>query len=130
MSKIENNILAVTNAMLKDPASWPHVTKAQKEEFFFVINRLLARRFPAQAAALNSRHLDKAAAMDAWHALLAGRPYPSWMWSKRARAAEDAGALAEMHGLHPSDVETLARTHPEELAEETKNATKEKNKNR
>lgn len=130
MSKIDNNILAVTNAMLKDPGSWRHVTEAQKEEFFFIVNRLLARRFPAQAASLNSRHVDKAAAMDAWHAFMSGRPYPSWMWSKKPKAADDINALAELHGVHPSDVETLARTHPGELAEETKNTMKTKNKNK
>ena len=43
---IENNLLAVTNAMFKDKKNWNWVNDEQKNDFFFIINRLLAKRFP------------------------------------------------------------------------------------
>jgi len=128
MAKVENNILAVTNALFKDRALWPHVTRQQKEEFFFIVNRLLARRFPAQAAALNSRHADKAAAMDAWFAFFEGRPYPSWMWAKRQKPADEGREVAAEHQICPADMELLRTLYPEEIKEETAYIQKNKTK--
>lgn len=128
MPKVENNILAVTNALFKDRKSWPHVTRHQKEEFFFIVNRLMARRHPAQASALNSRHVDKAAAMDAWYAYFEGRPYPSWMWAKRQKAADDDWEVAAEHQICPADMELIRALHPEELREEKTYIQKNKTK--
>lgn len=128
MPRVEDNILAVTNAMLKDRRMWQHVTRRQKEEFFFIVNRLLSRRLPDVAAALNDRHGDKAAAMDAWFALFEGRPYPSWMWAKRQSAPGGLEEVAAEHGLCGADMELLARLHPNEISEEIKLITKTKNK--
>jgi len=126
--QIENNLLAVTNAMFKERRDWPHVTDQQKEEFFFIVNRLLSRRFPDQAAALNSRHADKAAAMDAWFSFMCGRPYPSWVWAKRQRARNPGGEVAEEHQICDDDMELLRALHPEEVDEETSYIQKNKTK--
>lgn len=120
MPRIENNMLAVTNAMFKDRSSWGHVTRQQKEEFFFIVNRLLSRRHPGRAAALNSRHADKAAAMDAWYAFYEGRPYPSWMWAKKPKTDGDGREVAAEHQICEADMELLRALHPGELAEEQK----------
>jgi len=50
---IENNLLAVTNAMFKDKKNWNWVNDEQKNDFFFIINRLLAKRFTEKSQLLN-----------------------------------------------------------------------------
>ena len=61
---IENNLLAVTNAMFKDKKNWNWVNDEQKNDFFFIINRLLAKRFPEKAQLLNLKSIDKVSGRD------------------------------------------------------------------
>jgi hypothetical protein len=128
MAKVDNNILAVTNALFKDRSIWTHVTRQQKEEFFFIVNRLLSRRFPAQATALNNRYVDKAAGMDAWFAFFEGKPYPSWMWAKKQKVSEEDREIAQEHQICQADMELLRTLYPEEIKEEKSYIQKNKTK--
>ena len=79
---IENNLLAVTNAMFKDKKNWNWVNDEQKNDFFFIINRLLAKRFPEKSQLLNLKSIDKVSGLDLWYHFMKDKPYPNWIWSK------------------------------------------------
>jgi hypothetical protein len=79
---IENHLLAITNAMFKDKGNWKWVSDEQKNEFFFIINRLLSKRFPDKAQLLNLKTIDKVSSLDLWHHFMKSKPYPNWIWSK------------------------------------------------
>jgi len=79
---IENHLLAITNAMFKDKENWKWVTDEQKNEFFFIINRLLSKRFPIESQLLNNKSIDKIAGLELWYNFMKSNPYPSWIWSK------------------------------------------------
>lgn len=79
---IENHLLGITNAMFKDKENWNFVTDDQKEEFFFIINRLLSKRFPEKSQLLNLKTIDKISGLDLWYHFMKNKPYPSWIWSK------------------------------------------------
>jgi hypothetical protein len=89
---IENNLLAVTNAMFKDKKNWNWVNDEQKNDFFFIINRLLAKRFPEKAQLLNLKSIDKVSGLDLWYHFMKDKPYPSWIWSK---SEKEKGPVAD-----------------------------------
>lgn len=79
---VENHLLAITNAMFKEREKWKWVSDEQKNEFFFIINRLLSKRFPDNAQLLNLKLIDKIAGLELWFHFMKNKPYPSWIWSK------------------------------------------------
>ena len=89
---IENNLLAVTNAMFKDKKNWNWVSDNQKNDFFFIINRLLAKRFSEKAQLLNLKSIDKVSGLDLWYHFMKDKPYPSWIWSK---SEKEKGPVAD-----------------------------------
>lgn len=89
---IENHLLAVTNTMFKDRKDWKWVSDEQKSEFFFIINRLLSKRFPDKAQLLNLKLIDKVAGLDLWYHFMKDKPYPNWIWSK---SEKDKGPLVD-----------------------------------
>ena len=90
--RIENHLLAITNAMLKDKKNWIWVSDDQKNEFFFIINRLLAKRFPEKAQLLNLKSIDKVAGLNLWFHFMKDKPYPNWIWSK---SEKEKGPIAD-----------------------------------
>ena len=82
MKIIDDNLLAVFNAMIKNKRDWNYVTNDQKERFFFIINRSFAKKYPEQAQLLNLKNIDKVSAMDTWYFFMDKKPYPKWFWSK------------------------------------------------
>ena len=89
---IENNLLAVTNAMFKDKKNWNWVSDNKKNDFFFIINRLLAKRFSEKAQLLNLKSIDKVSGLDLWYHFMKDKPYPNWIWSK---SEKEKGPVAD-----------------------------------
>jgi len=89
---IENNLLAVTNAMFKDKKNWNWVNDEQKNDFFFIINRLLAKRFTEKSQLLNLKSIDKVSGLDLWYHFMKDKPYPTWIWSK---SEKEKGPVAD-----------------------------------
>jgi len=89
---IENNLLAVTNAMFKDKKNWNWVNDEQKNDFFFIINRLLAKRFPEKSQLLNLKSIDKVSGLDLWYHFMKDKAYPNWIWSK---SEKEKGPVAD-----------------------------------
>lgn len=124
--RIDNNLLAITNCLFKDKNNWQFVTEVQKEQFFFPINRLLAKRYPFQAQKLNNKSSNKAAALDTWFAFFLDKPYPSWMWSKSEKKAKEETYenLMQEYDIHPNDFLLIKELFPDTIEEEIKYLSK------
>jgi hypothetical protein len=120
--KIDNNILAITNCLFKDKEKWQWVTDEQKELFFFPINRLLSKKYPALAQFINRKSTNKAAALDTWFSFFLDKPYPSWMWSKsqKTKKEKDLEFLSKEYDINPKDIQFLNKINPEAIKEELK----------
>lgn len=79
---VDNNFLSIFKVLFSERHKWEYVTDKQKEEFFFIINRHLAKKYLMQAKLLNSKSIDKVSAMNTWFKFLEKEPYPNWFWSK------------------------------------------------
>lgn len=105
---IDNHLLAITNAMFKDKKNWIWVSDDQKNEFFFIINRLLSKRFPEKSQLLNLKSIDKVAGLDLWFHFMKDKPYPNWIWSKTEK---EKGLIADsdykllLHNLKIKDID-------------------------
>lgn len=122
---IENNLLAVTNVMFKDKQNWKWITDEQKEEFFFIINRLLSKRFPEKAQLLNSKYINKSVGLDLWFHLFKTSPYPSWIWSKAEKekptiSETDYKLLLKRLRIKDIDLDYLIENHLDFINEELK----------
>lgn len=82
MKQIEDNLLAITNAMFRNKSDWQYVTDLQKEKWFFIINRNFAKKYPDKAQLLNIKTIDKVTALNIWYNFMLDKPYPNWFWSK------------------------------------------------
>lgn len=122
---IENNLLAITNAMFKDKHNWKWVTPEQKEEFFFIINRLMSKRFPHKSQLLNHKSINKVVGLDLWFELMRSQPYPKWIWSKsesekRIISQSDYKLLIEKLCVKDLDLDYLIEFHLDFINEELK----------
>lgn len=87
--EIEDNLLAIVNAMFKNRNNWNFVSNKQKEKWFFIINRNFSKKYPQKAQLLNLKTIDKATAMDLWFHFMKTQPYPDWFWSKSPKQEKD-----------------------------------------
>jgi hypothetical protein len=122
---IENNLLSITNAMFKDKQNWKCVSDDQKEEFFFIINRLLSKRFNEKAQLLNHKNINKVVGLDLWFQFLKESPYPSWIWSKSEKVTQhiseqDSMLLLKHLQIKDSDLDYLIQNHQDFINEELK----------
>ncbi len=76
----DKNLLFVFNCMFKN--KWNEMDDELKEKFFFIVNRMLAKKYPTKAQYFNIKNIDKISAMDIWFNFMKNEPYPSWFWSK------------------------------------------------
>jgi len=83
---IENNILAISNAMFKNKNDWGKVTEEQKKQFFFIFNRYFSKKYLDLAQSLNHKETDNSVAMDLWYEFMKNKPYPQWFWSKSPKS--------------------------------------------
>ena len=85
---IEDNVLAVSNCIFKNPQHWQYVTDELKKKYFFIFNRYMSKKYPVEAQYLNDKLQDEIAGMNLIHAFLSRKPYPKWFWSKSEKKAE------------------------------------------
>jgi len=139
MKKIDNNLLAISKAMLVDRDDWQYVSDEQKSTFFFITSRYLSKIYPKESKLLNSKLIDKATGMDIWFHFLKDKPYPKLMWSKSEKEKsedipeKDFELLYEKLGLNKKeDLNFLINRFPEYIEEELdyyKKQLKSKKKN-
>lgn len=120
---IDNHLLGITNAMFKDKDKWKWVSDEQKNEFFFIINRLLSKRFPEKSQLLNTKSIDKVSGLELWYQFMKNKPYPSWIWSKSEKekpiiSETDYKLLLNKFKIKDLDLDYLIENHFDFVKEE------------
>lgn len=116
---IENNILAISNALLKDKHLWKWVTDDQKEQHFFIFNRFFSKMYPYQSSLLNNKEIDKIVAMDMWFYFMKEKPYPRWFWSKNKNKKEKNGdELHIIFDMKEEEIQHILEFYPNEFKDE------------
>jgi hypothetical protein len=124
MKQIEDNLLAITNAMFKTKSDWQYVSDEQKEKWFFIINRNFSKKYPDKAQLLNLKTIDKVSSLDLWYYFMLDKPYPSWFWSKgesleKSKVSDkEFKLLLEYLKIKETDLEYLIEKHFDFVKEE------------
>lgn len=117
----------IVNALFANKREWPKVTDEDKEKYFFLVNRYMAKKHPLSAQKFNQKGVDKALAMDIWFETFKREcRVPGWFWAggktvrKRTPAEALAQPLVEHHGMRPEDALMLSTLYPEDAKAEAK----------
>ena len=123
MNQIEDNLLAIWKCMFQERNKWKYVSDKQKEKWFFIINRNMAKKYPQKAQLLNLKTIDKATAMDLWFHFMKTQTYPDWFWSKSPKQEKDMPEkeykqLLRHLMIKESDLDYLIDRYPDFIKEE------------
>lgn len=123
--KVEDNLTAFFDALIKKRENWKWVTDEQKEKNFFIINRFMAKKYTGLSQLLNIKTIDKVAAMDCWFHFMENEPYPKWFWSKsqiekESLSSGDKKILIGRLEIKESDLEWLLKLDPQFIKDELK----------
>lgn len=124
MRQIDDNLLAITNAMFRNKTDWEYVTDDQKEKWFFIINRNFSKKYPEKAQLFNLKTIDKVSALNLWYNFMLDKPYPQWFWSKgesteKSKVSDkDFKLLLEKLKIKDIDLDFLIEKHPDFIKEE------------
>jgi len=120
----------ITKFIFEDKSDYKKLTDEDKEKFFFIINRKLARAYPKNAQYFNIKGADKASAMDIWYQFFIKKRtigIPDWYWGKKKEAKEKAIAtkdeiqyLMNFYDIKERDVDFLIQYYPDDVTEELK----------
>jgi hypothetical protein len=114
----ELNLLTITNIMFKDRHLWKEVSAEDKEQFFFIVNRLFSKMYPEISLKLNNKIIDKVSAMDTLFYFMATKPYPNFLWSKSQKKKEKEDGLHTYFGITKDELEHIKKYFPDEYSEE------------
>lgn len=122
--EIENNMMGIFNAMIKNKNNWIYVTDKQKEEFHFIFNRYFSKRYIKQAAFMNLKGIDKVLVMDLWYNFMLTQPFPKFFFSKSD--TKDKSVLTKKEykmllvslKIKPDDLDYLIEKHFDFIKEE------------
>jgi hypothetical protein len=121
------NINQLTRIIFRDSQSYYNIDDKTKSTMFFILNRVMARKFPLNANTLNFNGIDTASASDVWFEALSPRyrDVPSEFnvpWHKLKKVSESS----VLKGFSDRDKEILMM-YPE-LIEKAKEEEAEKKK--
>jgi len=123
------NLNYVVNCLLKDRNKYKTISIKDKEKNFFIINRLLSKKFSEQAQKFNKKTIDKSLALDIWFLKLRHEnryEIFKWFWSKvptnvnKELSDSDSKLLIEKLEIRKEDLDILVMYHMGFLEEELK----------
>lgn len=126
MAKLIDVFKAVVS---KNWKTWESITDDDKEEFFFIINRFLSKKYHTKSQLLNEKLINKVSAMDTWFIFMQSQVYPKWFWSKSDDISEklkpqisekEIISLSTHLELNIEDVELLVKYYPDLVKDELK----------
>jgi len=116
--------------IFKQKDKYKDLSDEDKEKFFFIMNRKLARKYPKHAQFFNNKVVDKSSALDIWYYFFIKQrtlDIPQWYWFKMTNKKEkgllkkeEREFLMEFYDLRNDDVEFLVKHYPEEVIDEMK----------
>jgi hypothetical protein len=121
---IDNNILSISNALLKEKKDWEKVNSEQKKQFFFIFNRFFSKKYLDFSFLLNHNLTDKEVSMDLWYEFMKNKPYPKWFWSKSEIEStselsdNDYNLLLKNLEIKKDELDFLIKNHNKEILEE------------
>ena len=125
--KIEDNLLSIFNAMIKNKKDWIYVSDEMKIKWFFIFNRYMSKKYPIQAQLLNRKSIDKVSSINLWYYFMLDKPYPKWFWSKSEKiktdefiSEKDFNLLLDKLKIQKFDLTELIKKHPDLIEEELK----------
>ena len=122
--EVEDNLLAIANAMFKNRLNWNNVSNTLKEKWFFIFNRYFSKTYPEKAQLLNLKTIDKVTAMELWFQFMKTQPYPDNFWSKSPKKENEGLTDKERKSLRKHlriddhDLDYLCRRYPDIIKEE------------
>lgn len=82
-------IIEDKNTKLKTTYTYDMLSDSDKESNFFIVNRYLSKKYPAQAQYFNKYTQDKATAMDIWNLIIKKeKNIPFWFWKGATKIKE------------------------------------------
>lgn len=128
------NLSDVIGLLIKDRSNYRYLTIKEKEDNFFIINRLLSKKFPIFANKLNLKSIDKSLALDMWYLELGNQikkgnidnGFFRWFWSKTKKikpntlSDKDNKYLLEKLRMNQEDLNFLLTYYEEDVKEELK----------
>ena len=123
---IEDNLLSIVKCLFSNRKDWIYVTDEQKEEYFFIVNRFLSKKYPEKSQLLNIKSINKVSSMNIWFHFMKGEPYPTFFWSKSPKIEKelsdaDFKLLFSKLGLNKrEDLNFLINKYPDLIKEELK----------
>jgi hypothetical protein len=121
--RIDDNLLAITNTIFNNKSDWKWVTDEQKEYYFFIINRMMSKKYPTKAQLFNIKNIDKVSSMNLWYQFMLDKPYPKWFWSKSKKenssiSEKDFKLLISKLKIKDLDLHYLIENHFDFIKEE------------
>lgn len=115
----------IVNCMFQNKTQWQSLSDTDKEEFFFIVNRFMAKKYPVHAQKFNDKHIDKATAMDIWFMFMKRETrVPFWFWKgptkKKDPEIKGWQLVMEFNDLNMQDIYTLCEMFPDDVKEEVK----------
>lgn len=113
----------ITTYMFQNKRNWNELSNEDKESFFFIFNRYMAKKYPKQSQFFNDKNIDKATSMDVWFEFLKKEVrIPFWFWKGATKRKEPDIKnwiyLKEFHQLDVKDIYILCEMFPKETKEE------------
>lgn len=122
----------ISKFIFQDKDEYNKLSDEEKDKFFFIINRKLARMFPYHSQFVNKyKDMDKASALDIWYYFFIKkriRGVPGWYWGTKKKSVVkehnykkiEIDFLTKFYDITESDIEYLVKYHPNEVEEEVK----------
>lgn len=103
--------------IFKDKKNYQNLDDKDKEKFFFIFNRMMARATPVNADALNKRGIDLSLASDIWFDYCQSLiDTPNWFWSRAKKNKEEKIDILE--GLTDQEKRILKTHYTEDIKKE------------
>lgn len=115
----------ITTYMFQNKRNWDELTNEDKETFFFIFNRYMAKKYPKQCQFFNDKNIDKATSMDIWFEFLRKETrIPFWFWKGATKRKEPEiknwQLIRDFYQLDMKDIHTLCEMFDEDVKEEIK----------
>lgn len=118
----------IVDTLFQNKRGWTDITNKEKENFFFIFNRYMSKKYPRQAQFFNDKYIDKATAFDIWFNFFSTEVRtPYWFWKgatkKKDPEIKDWQLVRDFHEMGLNDIYLLCEMFPKEFKEEIKRIT-------